>query len=164
MELVRANLRNFKKHGGTRNEVFDETLEPVEFTAGLDVTSGLLRSADELHAKQNWSQRIAQFMCRDGEKVIASADRVAQFGDQLIAGIRPVWSLWTDAFSAPAFGSVEASSEVSLGFLAIVPACNCYKSERTSGNLRFGSRFRPAFNTEPIGSSTIPASCRAESP
>jgi hypothetical protein len=28
-------------------------------------------------------------MRRDGEKVIASADRVAKFGDQLVAGIRP---------------------------------------------------------------------------
>jgi hypothetical protein len=40
VKLVRANLRNFEKHGGARDEVFDETLEPVEFRADLDITSG----------------------------------------------------------------------------------------------------------------------------
>jgi hypothetical protein len=76
-------------------------------------------------------------MRRDGEKVIAGADCVAQFGDQLIAGIRAGLVLLDSRFFSAAFESDEAWSEVSLGFLTPPTERN---SRKFSGFLSRGLR------------------------
>ena len=84
MKLAGSDLGNFEKSVGPRNEVFDLSLEPIELVHQLRAVVGPLRRANQLEAKQNRSQRIAEFVGRDGEKIVANPDRIAQFFDEFI--------------------------------------------------------------------------------
>ena len=87
MKLAGSDLRNFEQSVGPRHEVFDLSLEPIELVHQLCAVLGLLRRANQLESKQNWSQRIAEFVGRDGEKIVANPDRLAQFFDESIGGL-----------------------------------------------------------------------------
>jgi hypothetical protein len=81
MELAGSDVRNFEKRVGPRNEVFYLPLESIELVHQLRTVARLFSRANQLEAKQNWCQRIAEFMRRDGEKIVANSDRLAQFFD-----------------------------------------------------------------------------------
>src|ERR1700719_540674 len=87
MELAGSDLRNFEKSVGARNEVFDLSLESIELMHELRTVPGLLRRPNQLEAEQNWCQRIAEFVGRDSEKIVANPHRLAQFFDEFMGGL-----------------------------------------------------------------------------
>ena len=76
----------------TLSEVLDLSFESIELLDHFRVVLGFFRRANQPQAQQNRRQRIAEFMRRNGEEIVASFDSLAQLFDESF-GTGPVSGL-----------------------------------------------------------------------